>query len=92
MGESFIRSRDKFCLPFTPTPATYHMLMKAWGSDYHHGKAVMDEMKTVGISPHHISWSILIDICGSSGNYYLINYSCLAFHCDFFFVSCFFLK
>lgn len=54
--------------PFTPTPATYHMLMKACGSDYHRAKALMDEMKTVGISPNHISWSILIDICGVSGN------------------------
>jgi pentatricopeptide repeat protein len=44
------------------------MLMKACGSDYHRAKALMDEMKTVGISPNHISWSILIDICGVSGN------------------------
>ncbi|KAJ8754062.1 hypothetical protein K2173_001960 [Erythroxylum novogranatense] len=55
-------------LPFTPTSTTYNILMKACGSDFHHAKAIMDEMKSVGLSPNHISWSILIDICGSSGN------------------------
>ncbi|CAK7342926.1 unnamed protein product [Dovyalis caffra] len=54
--------------PFTPTSTTYHILMKACGSDYHRAKALMDEMKMVGISPNHISWSILIDICGGSGS------------------------
>ncbi|KAJ9181637.1 hypothetical protein P3X46_009746 [Hevea brasiliensis] len=54
--------------PFMPSSTTYNILMKACGSDYHRAKALMDEMKTVGLSPNHISWSILIDICGSSGN------------------------
>ncbi|KAG8648471.1 hypothetical protein MANES_08G001800v8 [Manihot esculenta] len=54
--------------PFTPSVTTYNILMKACGSDYHRAKALMDEMKIVGLSPDHISWSILIDICGSSGN------------------------
>ncbi|XP_057981953.1 pentatricopeptide repeat-containing protein At5g02830, chloroplastic isoform X2 [Malania oleifera] len=55
-------------LPFTPTTATYNILMKACGTDYCHAKSLMDEMKKVGLSPNHISWSILIDICGRSGN------------------------
>ncbi|EEF37162.1 pentatricopeptide repeat-containing protein At5g02830, chloroplastic [Ricinus communis] len=54
--------------PFTPSSATYNTLMKACGSDYNRAKALMDEMQAVGLSPNHISWSILIDICGSSGN------------------------
>lgn len=54
--------------PFTPTPATYNILMKACGSDYRRAKALMEEMKTIGLSPNQISWSILIDICGGSGN------------------------
>ncbi|KAL0409865.1 UNVERIFIED_CONTAM: Pentatricopeptide repeat-containing protein, chloroplastic [Sesamum latifolium] len=29
---------------------------------------LMDEMKTFGLTPNHISWSILVDICGGSGN------------------------
>ncbi|KAA8518814.1 hypothetical protein F0562_016412 [Nyssa sinensis] len=45
---------------------------KAFNETYH-GKTethqtLMDEMKTVGLSPNHISWSILIDVCGGSGN------------------------
>lgn len=55
-------------LPFMPTTATYNILMKACGSDYYHAKSLMDEMHTVGLSPNQITWSILIDICGSSGN------------------------
>ncbi|KAI4300218.1 hypothetical protein L6164_033617 [Bauhinia variegata] len=54
--------------PLTPTTATYNILLKACGSDYYHAKALINEMKTVGLSPDHISWSILIDICGGSGN------------------------
>ncbi|XP_050230569.1 pentatricopeptide repeat-containing protein At5g02830, chloroplastic [Mercurialis annua] len=55
-------------LPFTPSLTTYNTLMKACGSDYNRAKALMDEMETLGLSPNRISWSILIDICGSSGN------------------------
>lgn len=54
--------------PFIPTTSTYNTLMKACGTDYYRAKALMDEMKTMGLSPNHISWSILIDICGGSGN------------------------
>ena len=53
--------------PFTPTTTTYNILMKACGTDYYRAKALMDEMKTAGLSPNHISWTILIDICGSTG-------------------------
>ncbi|KAJ4970444.1 hypothetical protein NE237_003543 [Protea cynaroides] len=55
-------------VPFTPTTTTYNILMKACGTDYYRAKALMGEMKTAGLSPNHISWSILIDICGNSGN------------------------
>ncbi|XP_040947134.1 pentatricopeptide repeat-containing protein At5g02830, chloroplastic isoform X4 [Gossypium hirsutum] len=53
---------------FKPTTATYNILMKACGTDYYHAKALMNEMKSVGLSPNHVSWTILIDICGGSGN------------------------
>lgn len=55
-------------LSFMPSTTTYNILMKACGSDYYHAKALMDEMNTVGLSPNQITWTILIDICGSSGN------------------------
>ncbi|KAK4419153.1 Pentatricopeptide repeat-containing protein, chloroplastic [Sesamum alatum] len=55
-------------IPFKPTTSTYNILMKACGNDYLRAKALMDEMTTFGLTPNHISWSILIDICGSSGN------------------------
>ncbi|KAJ4825975.1 hypothetical protein Tsubulata_007742 [Turnera subulata] len=54
-------------LPFKPTTTTYNTLMKACGSDYRRAKALMDEMRSAGVSPNHISWSILIDICGGLG-------------------------
>lgn len=54
--------------PFTPTTTTYNILLKACGTDYYHAKALINEMKTIGLSPNHISWSILIDICGASEN------------------------
>ncbi|KAL3531886.1 hypothetical protein ACH5RR_005407 [Cinchona calisaya] len=54
--------------PFAPTTSTYNTLMKACGTDYYRAKALMDEMKTEGLSPNNISWSILIDICGGSRN------------------------
>lgn len=53
---------------FKPTTATYNILMKACGTDYHHAKALMDEMKSLGLSPNHVSWTTLIYICGDSGN------------------------
>ncbi|OMO73470.1 hypothetical protein COLO4_27102 [Corchorus olitorius] len=53
---------------FKPTTATYNILMKACSADYYRAKALMDEMKSLGLSPNHLSWSILIDICGGSGN------------------------
>ncbi|XP_020213448.1 pentatricopeptide repeat-containing protein At5g02830, chloroplastic isoform X1 [Cajanus cajan] len=54
--------------PFTPTTTTYNILLKACGTDYYHAKALIQEMKAVGLSPNQISWSILIDICGASAN------------------------
>ncbi|KAI3839676.1 hypothetical protein MKX03_011296 [Papaver bracteatum] len=50
---------------FRPTIATYNILMKACGTDYYRAKALMDDMKFAGLSPNHISWSILIDIHSS---------------------------
>lgn len=55
-------------VPFRPTTSTYNILIKACGSDYYRAKALMEEMKEVGLSPNHITWTILIDICGGSGN------------------------
>ncbi|KAL6998261.1 hypothetical protein U1Q18_008387 [Sarracenia purpurea var. burkii] len=55
-------------VPFTPTTATYNILMKACGTDYYRAKALMDEMNAVGLSPNHISWSTLIHVYGGSGN------------------------
>lgn len=54
--------------PFKPSTATYNILMKACGTDFYRARALMEEMKEVGLSPNHISWSILIDMCGGSGN------------------------
>ncbi|KAI9071188.1 hypothetical protein K1719_046850 [Acacia pycnantha] len=54
--------------PFTPTTTTYNILLKACGTDYYHAKALIKEMKILGLTPNHISWSTLIDICGASGN------------------------
>ncbi|KAK2999793.1 hypothetical protein RJ639_022856 [Escallonia herrerae] len=53
---------------FSPTALTYNTLLKACGTDYRHARVLMDEMRAVGLSPNHISWSILIDVCGGSGN------------------------
>ncbi|CAI9098096.1 OLC1v1034679C1 [Oldenlandia corymbosa var. corymbosa] len=55
-------------LSFAPTTATYNILMKACGTNYRRAKALMDEMKTEGLSPNRISWSILMDIYGGLGN------------------------
>ncbi|KAE8661061.1 Pentatricopeptide repeat-containing protein [Hibiscus syriacus] len=53
---------------FKPTTATYNILMKACCTDYYRAKAIMDEMKSLGLSPNHVSWTTLINICGGSGN------------------------
>lgn len=53
---------------FAPTTTTYNILMKACGADFYRAKSLMDEMKIHGLRPNHISWSILIDTCGGSGN------------------------
>ncbi|XP_074368926.1 pentatricopeptide repeat-containing protein At5g02830, chloroplastic [Apium graveolens] len=55
-------------VPFKPTTATYNILMKACGTDHKRAKALMHEMKALGLSPNQISWSILIDIFGASRN------------------------
>lgn len=53
---------------FAPTTTTYNILMKACGTDYFRARALMEEMRSAGLTPNQISWSILIDICGDSGN------------------------
>ncbi|OWM64581.1 hypothetical protein CDL15_Pgr020548 [Punica granatum] len=53
---------------FAPTITTYNILMKACGTDFFRAKALMEEMRSVGLTPNQISWSILIDVCGGSGN------------------------
>ncbi|XP_041998800.1 pentatricopeptide repeat-containing protein At5g02830, chloroplastic-like isoform X1 [Salvia splendens] len=55
-------------VPFRPTTSTYNIMMKACGTDYYRAKDLMEEMKTFNLTPNHISWSILIDVCGGSGN------------------------
>lgn len=55
-------------VPFRPTTSTYNIMMKACGTDYNRAKALIAEMKTMGLSPDNISWSILIDICGDLEN------------------------
>lgn len=53
-------------IPFKPTVATFNILMKACGTDHFRAKVLIKEMKTIGLSPNHISWSILIGIYGNS--------------------------
>ncbi|GAB2272407.1 hypothetical protein Dimus_007232 [Dionaea muscipula] len=55
-------------IPFRPTTSTYNILMKACGRDYYRARALMDDMKIFGLSPNHISWSTLINICGEAGD------------------------
>ncbi|KAL1545882.1 pentatricopeptide repeat-containing protein, chloroplastic-like isoform X2 [Salvia divinorum] len=55
-------------VPYRPTTSTYNIMMKACGTDYYRAKDLIDEMKTFNLTPNHISWSILIDVCGGSGN------------------------
>jgi pentatricopeptide repeat protein len=62
----YIQASKRFC--FKPTTATYNILLKACGTDYYRGKELMDEMKSLGLSPNQITWSTLIDMCGGSGD------------------------
>lgn len=55
-------------VPFTPTVATFNVLMKACGTDLYRPKYLMDEMKTFGLSPNGISWSVLVGLYGTSQN------------------------
>ncbi|CAI0472457.1 unnamed protein product [Linum tenue] len=54
--------------PFAPTTTTYNILMEACGTDYQRAKSLMNEMKEEGLPPNQISWSILIHMCGASGD------------------------
>ncbi|XP_051132284.1 pentatricopeptide repeat-containing protein At5g02830, chloroplastic isoform X2 [Andrographis paniculata] len=55
-------------VPFRPTTSTYNIMMKACGTDHLRAKALLDEMITFGLSPSQMTWSILINVCGGSGN------------------------
>ncbi|XP_021730664.1 pentatricopeptide repeat-containing protein At5g02830, chloroplastic-like isoform X2 [Chenopodium quinoa] len=55
-------------IPFSPTTATYNILLKACGTDFYRAKSLIDEMKFMGLTPNHISYTILINICGRAGN------------------------
>ena len=55
-------------VPFRPCTATYNILLKACGADLFRAQALIDEMRKLGLSPNHISWSILMNICGRAGN------------------------
>ncbi|KAI0526825.1 hypothetical protein KFK09_002417 [Dendrobium nobile] len=57
---------SKQVIPFKPTVATFNILMKACGTDHFRAKALIKEMKTMGLPPNHISWSVLIDIYGNA--------------------------
>ncbi|XP_047090213.1 pentatricopeptide repeat-containing protein At5g02830, chloroplastic-like [Lolium rigidum] len=55
-------------VPFRPTVTTYNILMMACGTNDERAKSVMNEMRRSGLCPDRISWSILIDIYGTSQN------------------------
>ncbi|KAL6645770.1 hypothetical protein ACP70R_017378 [Stipagrostis hirtigluma subsp. patula] len=55
-------------VPFRPTVTTYNILMKACGSNGERAKSVMNEMRRNGLCPDLISWSILMNIYGTSQN------------------------
>ncbi|XP_048571443.1 pentatricopeptide repeat-containing protein At5g02830, chloroplastic isoform X2 [Triticum urartu] len=55
-------------VPFRPTVTTYNILMMACGTNDERAKSVMNEMKRNGLCPDRISWSILMDIYGTSKN------------------------
>nr|CAB3501172.1 unnamed protein product [Digitaria exilis] len=60
--------RTILVVPFRPTVTTYNILMKACGTNAERAKSVMNEMRRNGLCPDLISWSILIDIHGTSQN------------------------
>ncbi|TVU47459.1 hypothetical protein EJB05_07062, partial [Eragrostis curvula] len=55
-------------VPFRPTVTTYNILMKACGTNGERAKSVMNEMRRSGLCPDLISWSILMNIYGTSQN------------------------
>lgn len=55
-------------VPFRPTTSTYNVLIKACGTDDFRARGLMDEMRTAGIFPNHITWSTLIGVYGGSGD------------------------
>ena len=55
-------------VPFRPTVTTYNILMKAYGTNAERAKSVMNEMRRNGLCLDLISWSILMDIYGTSQN------------------------
>ncbi|XP_062210853.1 pentatricopeptide repeat-containing protein At5g02830, chloroplastic [Phragmites australis] len=55
-------------VPFRPTVTTYNILMKACGTNGERAKSVMNEMRRSGLCPDIISWSILMNIYGTSQN------------------------
>lgn len=55
-------------VPYKPTVATYNILMKACGTDYHRARALIDEMNAIGLVPNRISWSTLMNASGNAGN------------------------
>ena len=55
-------------VPFRPTVTTYNILMMACGTNDERAKSVMNEMRRSGLCPDRISWSILMDIYGTSQN------------------------
>ncbi|XP_020591216.1 pentatricopeptide repeat-containing protein At5g02830, chloroplastic isoform X2 [Phalaenopsis equestris] len=57
---------NKQVIAFRPTVATFNILMKACGTNHFRAKALISEMNVMGLSPNHISWSVLIDIYGSA--------------------------
>ncbi|WOL08478.1 pentatricopeptide repeat-containing protein [Canna indica] len=61
-------SHAPMVVPFRPTVSTFNILMKACGTDYYRAKALMDEMKTMSLTPNCISWSTLINIYGVAQN------------------------
>ncbi|XP_040378592.1 pentatricopeptide repeat-containing protein At5g02830, chloroplastic isoform X2 [Oryza brachyantha] len=61
-------SSTMLVVPFRPTVTTYNILMKACGTNGERAKSVMNEMRRNGLCPDLISWSILMNIYGSSQN------------------------
>lgn len=55
-------------VPFRPTVTTYNILMMACGTNDERARSIMNEMRRNGLCPDRISWSILMDIYGTSQN------------------------